>query len=162
MYLKEIPTKVLSCEYYEIFKNTYFEEHLWTAASVLLIIKLLIKYLTSANLFLIKNMTWNGLYYEGLQICSEYIFCWLLLETILTGLDIVLISGFWQIYAGCCPLHHVYFNDMQINRWQNFKDKGQLFTFNLWMTATKICRLSLIGTFFLFLWINLFCSIADV
>ena len=22
-----------SCEYYEIFKNTYFEKHLWMAAS---------------------------------------------------------------------------------------------------------------------------------
>ena len=30
----ETPTQVFSCEYYEIFKNTYFEEHLRTAASV--------------------------------------------------------------------------------------------------------------------------------
>ena len=29
---KETPTHVLSCEYYEIFKNTYFEEHLRMAA----------------------------------------------------------------------------------------------------------------------------------
>ena len=75
--------------------------------------------------------------------------------------NIVLISGFQQIYAGCCPLHNVYFNDMQINRWRNFKDKGHLFTLNLPMT-TKIRRISLLRTFFLFLWINLFCSIADV
>ena len=75
--------------------------------------------------------------------------------------NIVLISGFWQIYAGCYQLHNVYFNDMQINRWRNFKDKGHLFTLNLRMT-TKICRISLLRTFFLFLWINLFCSIADV
>ena len=27
------PTQVFSCEYYEIFKSTYFEEHLWTTAS---------------------------------------------------------------------------------------------------------------------------------
>ena len=66
LYYKEIPTQVLSCEYCEIFKNTYFEEHLQTAASALLIIKLLIKYWTSAELFLIKNITWNGFYYEGL------------------------------------------------------------------------------------------------
>ena len=70
--------------------------------------------------------------------------------------------GLWQIYAGCCPLHNVYFNDIQINRWRNFKDKGHLFTLNLPMTDTKIRRISLLGTFFLFLWINLFCSIADV
>ena len=42
LYYKEILTKVLSCGYCEIFKNTYFEEHLRTAASVLLIIKLII------------------------------------------------------------------------------------------------------------------------
>ena len=32
-YLQETPTQVFSCEYYEISKNTYFEEHLQTAAS---------------------------------------------------------------------------------------------------------------------------------
>ena len=30
---KEIPTKVFYCEYYEIFKRTYIEEHLQTVAS---------------------------------------------------------------------------------------------------------------------------------
>ena len=48
----------------KIFKNTYFEEPLQTAASVLLIIKLLIKYWISAKFFLIRNMTLNGFYYE--------------------------------------------------------------------------------------------------
>ena len=42
LYYKKIPTQVLSCEYCDIFKNTYFEEHLRTAASILLIIKLII------------------------------------------------------------------------------------------------------------------------
>ena len=27
-FIKKAPTQVFSCEYYEIFKNTYFEEHL--------------------------------------------------------------------------------------------------------------------------------------
>ena len=31
--LKYPPTQVFSCEYCEIFKNIYFEEHLRTAAS---------------------------------------------------------------------------------------------------------------------------------
>ena len=31
--LKETPTKVFSCEYCNIFKNTYFEENLSTIAS---------------------------------------------------------------------------------------------------------------------------------
>ena len=85
LYWKEIKTPVLSCEYCKIFKNTYFEEHLRMAASVLLIIKLLIEYWTSADLFLIKNITWNGFYCEALKIWLEYTFCWLLVETIPTG-----------------------------------------------------------------------------
>ena len=64
--------------------------------------------------------------------------------------NIALISGFRQIYAACCPRY-----DMQINRWRNFKDKGHLFTLNLPMTTTKIRRISLLRTFFLFLGINL-------
>ena len=36
---KETPAQVFSCEYCDIFKNTSFEEHTPTAASVLLIIK---------------------------------------------------------------------------------------------------------------------------
>ena len=35
MFIKETPTQVFPCEYCEIFKNTYFEEHLRTAAFVL-------------------------------------------------------------------------------------------------------------------------------
>ena len=30
--LQETPTQMLSCEVYETFKNTYFEEHLQTTA----------------------------------------------------------------------------------------------------------------------------------
>ena len=33
LYQKETPTQMLSSEYCEIFQNTYFEEHLPTAAS---------------------------------------------------------------------------------------------------------------------------------
>ena len=32
-FIKETPTQVVFCEYCEIFKNTYFEEHLQMAAS---------------------------------------------------------------------------------------------------------------------------------
>ena len=35
LYQEETPTQVFSCEICKIFKNTYFEEHLRTAASVL-------------------------------------------------------------------------------------------------------------------------------
>ena len=31
--LKETPTQLVFCEYCEIFKNTYFEDHLQIAAS---------------------------------------------------------------------------------------------------------------------------------
>ena len=30
---KKTPTQVFSCEIYKLFKNNYFEEHLWTSAS---------------------------------------------------------------------------------------------------------------------------------
>ena len=33
MLLKETPTQVFCCEYWKIFKNIYFEDHLQTAAS---------------------------------------------------------------------------------------------------------------------------------
>ena len=32
----EAPTQVFSCQYCEIFKNTYFEEHLQTTATYIL------------------------------------------------------------------------------------------------------------------------------
>ena len=37
IYWKDNPPQVFSCKYYKIFKNTYFEEHLWMAASALII-----------------------------------------------------------------------------------------------------------------------------
>ena len=58
------------CGYCKNFKNTYFEEYLRTAASVLLMIKLV---LSIGHLFIIKNITWDDFYYEGLWIWSEYI-----------------------------------------------------------------------------------------
>ena len=57
------PAQVFSCEYCEIFKNTYFEEHLQMAASILLIIKLVI---SIGHLFLMKNMMLDGFYWDGL------------------------------------------------------------------------------------------------
>ena len=33
-FIKKRLTQVFSCEYSKFFKNTYFEEHLWTVASV--------------------------------------------------------------------------------------------------------------------------------
>ena len=66
--------------YCKIFKNTCFEKHLQTTFSVLLMIKLVI---SIGHLFLIKNMMCDGFYY-GLQIWSEYILYWLLVETIPT------------------------------------------------------------------------------
>ena len=36
LFLKKGPTQLFSCEYCEIFKNNFFEEHLRTAASAVL------------------------------------------------------------------------------------------------------------------------------
>ena len=33
IYLKETPTQVFSCDLCELFKNSYFENYQWTAAS---------------------------------------------------------------------------------------------------------------------------------
>ena len=56
IYLKENPTQVFYWKYSKTLKSTYFEEHLGTAASLLIIIKLVIKY------WVIKNITWYGFY----------------------------------------------------------------------------------------------------
>ena len=44
IYKKDIPTQVFSCKYHKTFKNTYSKEHLRMAASVVIRIKLVIKY----------------------------------------------------------------------------------------------------------------------
>ena len=31
-----------------------------------------------------------------------------------------LMSWFWQVYPGCCPLLSVFFNDVQLNSWRSF------------------------------------------
>ena len=59
----------------------------------------------------------------------------------------------WSLILGCffpVSILNVYFNDMQKNRWQNFKDvKDTFFSLNLQKTATEICRLSLLKIFFI-------------
>ena len=71
-----------------------------------------------------------------------------------------LIWVFWQILTGCCPLTAVYFNNMQINRWQIFKDT--FFTEHFGTTASETHRVSFLRSFFFCLWINLFCFVADI
>ena len=148
MYYKKIPTQVLSCEYCDIFKNTYFEEHLRTAASILLIIKLIINIGHLPTPSELKNITWNGFYHEGFVDLVRIYFLLIVSRHHSNRVNIFLISGFRQVYAGCCPLHNVYFNDIQISRWRNFKDQGHLFTSSLLMTTTKVRRISLLRTFF--------------
>ena len=41
---------------------------------------------TAHLLFLVKKIMWDSFYYDGLQICSEYFICTLLVETIPTRL----------------------------------------------------------------------------
>ena len=57
-FIKKIIQQVFPCDYCKTFKNSYFEEHLRTTASVLIIIKLVIKYWASADLFLKQNVEW--------------------------------------------------------------------------------------------------------
>ena len=147
MYYKEIQTQVLSCEYCEILKNTYFEEHLQMAASVFLIIKLIIINIRHLRPLLNQkhNMEWF-LLQRFVDLVRIY-FLLIVSRNHSNRVNIILISGYQQIYTGCYPLHNFYFNYMQINSWQNFKDKGYLFTLNLPMT-TIIHRISLLRAFF--------------
>ena len=117
MHYKEIPTQVLSCEYCEIFKNTYFEEHLLTAASVLLIIRLMIIILDICRPQK-HNMEWF-LLRRFVDLIRIY-FLLIVSRNDSNRVNIVLTPGFRQIYTGSYPLHYVYFNDMQISRWRDF------------------------------------------
>ena len=103
MYYKEIPTQVFPCEYCEIFKNTCFEEHLRTAASVLLIIELKLQILRICRPLLNQkhNMEWF-LLQRFVDLVRIY-FLLIVSRNHSNRVNIVLISGFRQIYAGCYP-----------------------------------------------------------
>ena len=63
--LKKTSTQVFSCEYCEIFKSTYFEKHLRTAASETLLVnsKLFMKVLIGFEFFTkihSKRKAWNS------------------------------------------------------------------------------------------------------
>ena len=51
--------------------------------------------------------------------------------------------------AACCPLHNLYFNGLQIKSWQNFKDKGHLFTSNLPWLLLKFAEYLFLKHFFI-------------
>ena len=58
---KESLTQLYSCEFCEITKNTFFTEHLWTLASVTLVlwlkeVKVYVKYIFT----LCETMEWKG------------------------------------------------------------------------------------------------------
>ena len=118
MSYKEIQTQALSWKYCEIFKNTYFEEHLQMAASVLLIIKLITINIGQKH-NINKNITWNNqkhnmewfLLQRFVDLVKIY-FLLIVSRNHSNRVNIVLISGFQQTYAGYYPLHNVYFNDM--------------------------------------------------
>ena len=118
MSYKEIQTQALSWKYCEIFKNTYFEEHLQMAASVLLIIKLITINIGQKH-NINKNITWNNQKHNMewflLQRFVDLVRIYFLLivsRNHSNRVNIVLISEFQQTYAGYYPLHNVYFNDM--------------------------------------------------
>ena len=52
LYEKETPTQVFSCEYCEIFKNTYFEEYLHAAVTE---IQILLHFPVGIYMFEINN-----------------------------------------------------------------------------------------------------------
>ena len=68
-FAQKTPTQVFSCEYCETLKNTCFEEHLRTAASLLLIIK---SVTSIGHLFFFKNMTWSFLLRRFVDLLRVY------------------------------------------------------------------------------------------
>ena len=65
--LKKTPAQMLSCEIYKLFKNNYFEEHLWTSAS-----KHYLKRDSNTDAFLwILWITQEHLFLEELQTASS-------------------------------------------------------------------------------------------
>ena len=58
--LKKTLTQLFSCEIYKLFKNNYFEEHLWTSAP---------------KLYLKRDSNTGG-YLWILWIVQEHLFCW--------------------------------------------------------------------------------------
>ena len=86
LYEKETAAQVFPCEYWKTFMVNYFEENLRTAASVLLIIKLIsIGHLL--NFSSVWDIWWDGFYEERLQICSEYVLYSLSVENTPTFFD---------------------------------------------------------------------------
>ena len=57
---KETPTQVFFCEYCQIFKSTYFEEHLQMAASIMRT-RLRASYLVNVNNY--ENMSWTDIFF---------------------------------------------------------------------------------------------------
>ena len=85
---KESPTQVFSSEYWEIFKNTYFEEHLRAAASVCLffVIDIILR-LPSRNLVTIMIYgIWFCILYSYFLLThwhpEQHICCQILLKNI--------------------------------------------------------------------------------
>ena len=73
---KETPTQIFSCEFNEIFKNTFFTEHFWMAASVH--INHCISFLNRFNkLWMQGNYEWINVSYTSVCVSlSKVIYFW--------------------------------------------------------------------------------------
>ena len=69
--LKKTPTQVLSCEICKLFKNNYFEEHLWMSAS-----KLYLKRDYNTGVFLWTLLFKNTYFVEDLQTAGSETSVW--------------------------------------------------------------------------------------
>ena len=72
-FIKETPTQVFFCEMWDIFKNSYFEKHLWMAASVpcILIIGVLIINLVLISIY--QNAWCSGWWWSNFKVCIKVI-----------------------------------------------------------------------------------------
>ena len=71
---KEALAQVLSCEFCEIFKNTFFTEHLWTTASMTLKYEILIARSSHQRCFIKKGIIKNFTKFTGKHLCQSPFF----------------------------------------------------------------------------------------
>ena len=72
-YWKKTPAQVFSCEFCEIFRNIYFEEHLWMASFVLTKRRRKLNWISDTEL-LANAVSPKSLAALSNLICSEFLF----------------------------------------------------------------------------------------
>ena len=87
---------MLSCEFCEIFKNTFFTEHLWTSASLILKYEILIVRSSHQRCSILKGALKSFTKFTGKYLCQSPFF----------NVATLIKKRFWQ---RCSPVNFVKF-----------------------------------------------------